>query len=435
MTQNYRIGRQSEQLNMPDEEFNRRLGAVADAFGLDWLARGNAALQALWQRKDGAAVNELCLLGDAIAGFNEIDPKWVQDHIEKLKSADANSRRGSMFELLGGNLFRHAPQSIVPTKRNNPGYDFLLTMPDGATADLSLKSYGTSYHEGLFREEAAKSEQAFLDVLRDRGSVGAVLMALANAYPSSADWNTLRASLGNLLTDQALTQGIWSVKLGSLPSELAPYSPHHLSYQVFFAAPFHQNESKNLSDKFDSAFANAKKHAVETPNSIRIVLMRVPEAISLQTCDRWAKAYLADNLASPIDGIYLYQLAVVEQPNGRSVMGHALCVSETPRLAQWRAPSGGPQRGFALNLAVGTGIQPSRLQLVGGPVPLNFDDVYHYQRGDLFRHYPFDPNNPTNVLIRNLASGIFQHAVLQSPDGHITLGGHFPPLKDIRLFD
>jgi len=33
------------------------------------------------------------------------------------------------------------------------------------------------------------------------------------------------------------------------------------------------------------------------------------------------------------------------------------------------------------------------------------------------------------------ASGIFQHAVLQSPDGHITLGGHFPPLKDIKVFD
>ena len=26
----------------------------------------------------------------------------------------------------------------MPTRRDNPGYDFLLTMPDGATADLSL---------------------------------------------------------------------------------------------------------------------------------------------------------------------------------------------------------------------------------------------------------------------------------------------------------
>jgi hypothetical protein len=420
---------------MSDEEFNRRMGAVADAFGLDWLSSGDAALQALWKRKDGFAVNELCLLGDAIAGFNEIDPKWVQDHVEKLKGTDANGRRGSMFELLGGNLFRHAPQSIVPTRRNNPGYDFLVAMRDGATADLSLKSYGTSYHEATFREEAAKSERALLSLLRERGSVGAVLMALANTYPSSTGWDALRTSLGSLPTDDAVPRGIWSVKLGSLPQDFAPYSPHHLSHQVFFAAPFHQNESKNLSDKFDGAFANAQKHAVETPNNVRIVLMRVPETISLHTCDRWVKAYLANNPASPIDGVYLYQLTVVEQPDDRSVMGHALCVSETPRFAECRAPPCGARRGFALNLAVGTGIPPSRLQLVGGPMPLNMEEAYHYQRGDLFRLYTFDPDKPTSVLIRNLASGIFQHAVLQSPDGHSALGGHFPPLKDITLFD
>jgi hypothetical protein len=435
MTQNYKTGRQSEHLHMPDEEFNRGMGAIADAFGLDWLGAGDAALQALWQRNDGFAVNQLCLLGDAIAGFKTIDPKWVQDHVAKLKSADANSRRGSMFELLGGNLFRHAPQSIVPTKRNNPGYDFFLTMPDGATADLSLKSYGTSYHEATFREEAAKIEQALLDMLKERGSVGAVLMAIANGYPGTTDWDALRASLGGLPLDHAVPRGIWSVKLGSLRQDFAPYSPHHLSHQVFFATPFHQNESKNLSDKFDGAFANAEKHAVKTPNSIRTVLMRVPETISLHACDRWTKAYLADNPTSPIDGIYLYQLAVVEQPNDQSVMGHALCFSETPRFAQWRAPPGQPRRGFSLNLAVGTNIAPSRLQLLGGPAPQTMEEAYHYQRGDLFRLYTFDPNKPMNVLMRNLASRIFQHAVLQSQEGHMVLGGYFPPLKDITLFD
>jgi len=65
----------------------------------------------------------------------------------------------------------------VPTRRDNPGYDFLLTMPDGATADLSLKSYGISYHEASFRQEASKTEEVFLSLLRERGSLGAVLMA------------------------------------------------------------------------------------------------------------------------------------------------------------------------------------------------------------------------------------------------------------------
>jgi hypothetical protein len=98
MTQDYRTGRQSEHLNMAGEEFNRRMGAVANAFGLNGLSAGDAALPALWQRKDGFAVNQLCLLGDALAGFNEIDPKWVRERVEKLKGADANGRRGSVFE-------------------------------------------------------------------------------------------------------------------------------------------------------------------------------------------------------------------------------------------------------------------------------------------------------------------------------------------------
>ena len=170
---------------MSDAEFNRRMGAVADAFGLDWLSAGDAALQALWQRKDGFAVNQLCLVGDAIAGFSVIDPKWVQDHVGKLKGADANSRRGSMFELLGGNLFRRVPQLIVPTKRNKPGYDFLLTVPDGATADLSLKGYGTSYHEAMFRDEAAKTEQALFGyrTLHQNQRLSQIRQSLAGARP------------------------------------------------------------------------------------------------------------------------------------------------------------------------------------------------------------------------------------------------------------
>jgi hypothetical protein len=435
MTTNYKAGRQSAHLNMGDQEFNRRLGAVAGAFGIDWLSAGDRALQALWQRKDGFAVNQLCLLGDAIAGFNEIDPKWVKDHVKKIKGPDANGRRGSMFELLGANLFRHSPQSIVPTKHNNPGYDLLLTMPDGANADISLKSFGISFHETTFRKRAAETEQAFISLLRECGTGGAVLNAIANAYPSPSDWSALRSALGTLPLDQATAQGIWTVKLGSLPPDYAPYNPQHLSYQVFMAAPFHQNESKNLSDKFDDAFANAKRFAVEAPDSVRVVLMRVPEAMSLRTCDRWAKEYLANNPASPIDGVYLYQLTVVEQPNDQSVISHALRISETARFGTWRSPPGNQRRGFALNLAVGVGTEPTRVKLVGGPAPQFMEEAYHYQKGEFYTLHVVDPNKPTNAWIRNLASGIFQYAVFQSGDSQMTWGGHFPPVKDITLFD
>jgi hypothetical protein len=73
--------------------------------------------------------------------------------------------------------------------------------------------------------------------------------------------------------------------------------------------------------------------------------------------------------------------------------------------------------------------------MVGAPAPINLDEAYSFQRGDLYTLHVVDPNKPTNGSIRNVASGIFQHAVLTNSDGSMTLGGKFAPLKDISLFD
>lgn len=429
----YRAGRQSAHLAMDDEEFNRRLGAIEEAFGAKWLTESDAALARLWQSKDGFAVSQLCLLGDAIAGFNLIDPKWVTDHVEKIKSPDANSRRGSMFELLGANLFRQMPQRIAPTMRNHPGYDAILTTQDGATADISLKGYGTSAHEITFREQAARTEQTFRALAERQG--GGVFFAIADDYPAAADWDVLRNAIPTLFRDRPERVGRWAVKFGSLPPDFEPYAKSQLSYQVFLGAPFHKNESKNLSDKFETAFANAERHAVEAPNSIRIVLIRIPEAMSVAACDQWAKDYLSNNQASPIDGILLYQLATIDQSDGTSVIGHVILISETPRFTAWcRARKQKPP--FLVNLAVGIETEPSGVQITNGPRTAKFKDGYYYQRGEFYTAYPVDQDKPTDAWVRNLASGIFQHAVLVHKDGREDiLGGRFPPTKEITLFD
>jgi hypothetical protein len=358
----------------------------------------------------------------------------VKEHVEKIKAPDANSRRGSMFELLGVNLFRQSPQSIRPTKSNHPGYDAVLMAQDSATADISLKSYGTSSHEMTFREQATRTEEAFRRLLVERQE-GGVFFAIAKDYPSTPDWDALRNAIPTLARDKSVVVGTWAVKLGSLPPNFAPYARSQISFQVFLGAPFHKNESKNLSDKFDTAFANAERHAVEAPNSVRIVLMRIPETMSLPACDEWAKNYLADNPTSPIDGVFLYQLATIDQPNDMSVIGHAILFSETPRFAAWRkARKAKPP--LSINLAVGIGTEPSRVQIANGPANATFKDGYHYQRGEFYTAYPVDPNKPTNALVRNLASGIFQHAVVVHPDGsEDVLGGYFPPTKEISLFE
>ncbi|MCK9913693.1 hypothetical protein MXD81_31375 [Microbacteriaceae bacterium K1510] len=433
MATDYKAGRQHEHLAMDGGEFNRRLGAIDAAFGAAWLTTSDASLAGLWQRTDAFAVNQLCLLGDAIAGFNSTDPKWVREHVAKIKGTEANSRRGSMFELLGANLFRAPRQTIKPTKSNNPGYDAVLTTQDGGIVDISMKGYGTSAHEVAFREKAVLAETAFRKQLAERKE-GGVFFAIAKSHPTAADWEELRGAIAGLSREKTAKIGIWAVKLGPLPPDYAPYAETQISYQVSFAGPFHKNESKNLSDKFDTAFANATKHAVATPNGVRVVLMRVPETMPLLACDGWAKEYLANHPASPIDGVYLYQIATIDRPDGSSVIGHSLAVTETARFRAWRK-SRKSKPALSMNFAVGVPVHPSRLQVTNGSPQIPLADGYYHQRGDFFTAYKADPKKPTDAWLRNLASGIFQHAVIVHPGREDVWKGVFPPTKDIGLFD
>jgi hypothetical protein len=312
----------------------------------------------------------------------------------------------------------------------------VLSLPDGSQVDISIKSYGTSSHENTFRKQAASTEQVFIESTKARQSNGAVLMVLADAYPSTSDWDALRAALNTRASDTAVHKiGIWNVKVAALPAEYGPYSNHYFSYQVFFFGPFHANESKNLFDKFYDAFVNAREHAAVKADTVRVVLLRVPETMSLLACDRWAKEYLSANPQDPIDGVYLYQLTVLDQPNDQSVPSHAFAITETPRFSAWRSPPGAPRRVLAINLSLGVSTPPTHRQMIGGPVPLRLDEGYLYQKGDFYTLYKVDWKKPTSAMMRNLASGIFQHAVLEDSKGHITLAGYFPPLKEISLFD
>jgi hypothetical protein len=115
-------------------------------------------------------------------------------------------------------------------------------------------------------------------------------------------------------------------------------------------------------------------------------------------------------------------------------MSHAFRISETAKFQAWRAPSGKQRRVLAINLAVGIGTPPSRVEMIGGPLRLPLNDGYFSQEGNFYTVYDFD-GRPVSATIKNLASGIFQHAVFRSAGGQMTLGGVFPLSKEITLFD
>jgi hypothetical protein len=159
----YLAGRQNLIREAPIEELNGYLATLATEFGQDWLTRDdNNPIQVLWKRRDGLATNELLLLGQAISAMLQANGPWTRRQISGMKSTDAGTRAGAMFEVLGLNLFATPGQTIEPAKESNPGYDGRIILKDGSSLLLSLKNHGVSSNELYFRKEAGLALRDFL---------------------------------------------------------------------------------------------------------------------------------------------------------------------------------------------------------------------------------------------------------------------------------
>jgi hypothetical protein len=233
---------------------------------------------------------------------------------------------------------------------------------------------------------------------------------------------------------RAYKAGIWDIVFAPIPEEFHPLSESLLSYQVFFLAPFHQNEAKNLLDKLDDAAANARRHSANSaPEIARGELVRVPETIEFDVCKDWTAQYLAGHPNGPVDMVLLYQPTVADTPHGRSAINHAFDVQVAPARALW------PQRSrhLSINLVVGTMSEGTKRIVPGAPPDFDISHMYTYQRGDFYTVFEQPhPDAPFNGQMSNLSSGIFRHAVLRFADGQeILCGGKFPKEKTLMLYD
>jgi hypothetical protein len=367
-----------------------------------------------------------------------IDSKWVREQIRRIKGGDQNGRRGAMFELLGLNLL--GASSVKPTSPNYPGYDAVITVPDGAKLLVSLKSYGTSTHEETFRTESAATERTFLAAVQPLRISGLTLRAIAQKYPSLTDWKMMRHALPLILgqTNNGCGQihpvgETWALAvIPNPPPEVLPLSRTHLSYQVIFLAPYHNNESKNLFYKLDDAAANARKHAnVASEESARAVMVRLPETISFETCRECAQHYVDENSEGPIDSVMLYQPTVVDQSDNTNIIDHAFFQCGTARYSTWVRP----ERMINISTMVGKFSGGTRRQLTRGWNLPDISQMYNYQHGEFYTVHDWKPNVPITFDINYLATGIFQHAVVKNESGEIVLAGIFPPQKALSLFD
>lgn len=433
------LQRQTTHLRATDTgEIERRLKAVSVAFGSDWLFGPTTnPIAALAQRKDALATNQLVILGAAIEAGNAENPQWVRRQVNKIKGKNDGERRGATFELVALNMLRVPGRTVTPTANNFPGYDLVVTLADSAKMAVSLKNLAASTHERSFLREARAVEAAFEGALRDQGCNGLVLGALASSLPEAGDWKALTESLPALI-EQSKRQapgGIWghekwAAVVRNAPAEVGALSQNYLSHQVFIASPFHPNEEKNLIDRLEDAAVNARKHALADPAIAHAVMIRVGEHMSLPPFGDWAQDYLDQHPAGPIDLVLLYQLAMVEIGES-SLLQHAIMPKFARSFARWARS----ERALAFNVVVGVGSATGSALQMAGFEDRSIERMYVHQSGEFYQLVDRQAGKPTEMRVRNLASGITQHAVVRWPDGSETvLGGIFPPTNSVTLF-
>jgi hypothetical protein len=424
--------------SLGDAEIERRLEALVRHFEEPWLSAENGhPIQKLWSRKDGLATNQLVLVGDALLFGEAVDVAWLARQVSEIKTGPDNNRRGAMFELLGANLIRDPP--IRPTPRGFPGYDLKGRFADGSDILVSLKCYGDSAHETLFRTESRSVEESFLARLRLLGINGLRLQAKAASYPSKEDWRLLRDAIPKWIPGSSsgrgatYSRGVWAVDFAECPRSVQPLANKHLSAGVIFLAPFHKNESKNLLDKLEEAAVNARKHANAHPGTAHMVVVRIPETIALGTCATWAKEYVADHATGPVDAVILYQPTAADTEDGLGVLDHGHFDCFTPSYAGSTTPA----RTVVFSALVGTAFGGSRRILLNAPPEINMDNMYVYQRGNFYTEFEsVVPGGPVTAQSNNLAPGIVRYAVLKLTSGEEKLvSGMFPPEQSLSIFD
>ena len=188
--------RQTAGLNADPKELNDKFEAIARQFGMDWLtAEGDNPIQIIWKCRDALATNELLNFGDAIENLEKITSSWLNGQIDKVKKGDEGNRAGAIFELLGLNMFLFAGNTVVPSKRSNPGYDCIIELPNGSSLLVSIKNHGITSHERCFQKHAKELDAQFQRWLTQHSASGTELMVLSDKHLDASSWTEIKTDV------------------------------------------------------------------------------------------------------------------------------------------------------------------------------------------------------------------------------------------------
>lgn len=416
---------------------------IADHFKHDWLKskKGGHPLQLLWNRRDALSTNELFAFGHCLKEMSQIDSAWTKKQVQEIKIGQLNNRLGAFFEINALGFLKTNDQNIVPTKGNNPGFDGILTLDTSKEMRISLKNYGDSAHYREFHDQSRKLENAFKACMKAAGvSAIHVTIDFPKSVPVKKDWKDLHDHLPGILAQAKKKLPVimtvhdrWIVNCSPLVEAGETFHPNHNSHTIIISCPYHKNEEKNLLDKLDEACANLVKHSsVEDEKIINVVFVHLSESASIIRCAEWSREYFENFPEKPITGIILFQPTIAKDMSTGASMIHNCfqLIFREERYNTWNTNA--RQINFSIPIGITNQI-PTEAKIIyeidGKPQAFDLKNRYVFQKGSWFLEQKKDAKGNISGNMKNVASGIIAHAVLQPFPGQASLvmAPHSPP--------
>lgn len=430
--------RRSEFLSMSQADFDASLQTVSDAFGAVWLeTEGNHKLQELWSRRDPLATTELVTLGQAIVEMRNVDSDWVTTCVDRIRS-DSRTSHGMVFELVGLAMLVRAGMRVTPASDNFKGMDATIGFDDGYEIRVSMKNHDMSSHESEFRKQSLLLHEQTRKAFPKR-SHSAQTLVRAKRLPGSADWSKLAQAVDKARTftplalEQPASDGI-TIRVTTLHPHrsLGKFAPNVFSDSFLAIAPHHANEQKNFLEKIERAAGNMLTHVPARPNSANMVFMRVHPTASLAAMVEYATGIVNHTDEPGIDGILLYQPAVVRDYRASPEFGDPVVAHHMQLVTSQRIDLASHPVGLAALIGVITPA-PARQELhIGNAQKLTTDGHYILQIGDHYYASQLSGLTQSGDVV-SVAPGILAHRAFTMNNQTMYLSGLFPRQEELFI--
>jgi hypothetical protein len=374
---------------------------IEKEFGRKWLESNDSnPLMNLWMRTDVFATIQLFQLGYSINKIRNLNKKWFDNVIGKIKDGTAGERRGAVLEILIASQFHDPPNRIVLLPRpNNPGYDIKIMHKNGSVIYCQIKNNNWSDQYDIMKYKARSVEEILEANL---ASDALQVIIKIDTDPDDSDWYSLKNRLPELLkgknfeNSNGVIEGRWDVKIDRMHSQENLFHPDKKTYVMQLITPIPQTEKNGiLGDITEACDVLEKKKEPDTDNSINIALICIPLDAPFSLCGGWINEYFDTHPNARISGALLYKPCVVaDLERDENFLSHAYHLIIKKGKEDWI------KRITTLDISVGRG----SISIEGINNYDNFVQLCDGNRRDNYIGYHVYQSGSINYLIKKTGS-------------------------------